>query len=59
MKEIYFILHHWRENERKFIEVYKGLIYTDYKKIMELCIELNASADYWEFYEVEKGNLIE
>lgn len=59
MKEVYFILHHWRENERKFIEVYKGLIYTDYERIKELCIELNASADYWEFYEIEKGNLIE
>lgn len=59
MKDVYFIVHTWTEDYKKFKELYKGWIYTDYERIMELCIELNASADYWELYEVEKGNLIE
>lgn len=59
MKEIYFIIHTWIEDYKRFKEIYKGLVYTDYERIMELCAELNASADYWELYEVEKGKLIE
>ncbi len=59
MKDVYFIIHTWIEDYKKFKELYNGLIYTDYKRIMELCAKLNATADHWELYEVEKGRLIE
>lgn len=59
MKDAYFIIHYWIEEYKKFTEVYKGLIYTDYEKIKDLCIELNASADDLNFYEIKEGRLIE
>lgn len=34
MKEIYFIIHTWIEDYKRFKEIYKGLVYTDYERIM-------------------------